>query len=110
MSTNRASLLLGAISEDQHIYLDSLHRVMGKLSTEEYLQKIDSYLLRHQVKPGLTGWAQVNGARGEMPDIQHMQTRLNYDLYYIHRWSFWLDLQIILQTIVNLFKGDVHAY
>jgi putative colanic acid biosynthesis UDP-glucose lipid carrier transferase len=39
-----------------------------------------------------------------------MQTRLNYDLYYIHRWSFWLDLQIILQTIVNLFKGDVHAY
>ena len=76
----------------------------------EYLQKIDSYLLRHQVKPGLTGWAQVNGARGEMPDIQHMQTRLNYDLYYIHRWSFWLDLQIILQTIVNLFKGDVHAY
>ena len=65
---------------------------------------------RHNVRPGITGWAQVNGARGEMPDIQHMQTRLNYDLYYIHRWSFWLDLQIILQTIVNLFKGDVHAY
>ena len=76
----------------------------------EYLQKINSYLLRHQVKPGLTGWAQVNGARGEMPDIQHMQTRLNYDLFYIHKWSFWLDLQIILQTIVNLIKGDVHAY
>jgi putative colanic acid biosynthesis UDP-glucose lipid carrier transferase len=77
---------------------------------EEFKQKIDSYLMRHLIKPGLTGWAQVNGARGEMKDIQHMQTRLNYDLYYIHRWSFLLDLQIILQTIVNMFKGDEHAY
>jgi len=76
----------------------------------EYMQKIDSYLLRHQVKPGLTGWAQVNGARGEIADTQDMQTRLNYDLFYIHRWSFWLDIQIILQTIVNIFKGDTHAY
>jgi putative colanic acid biosynthesis UDP-glucose lipid carrier transferase len=66
--------------------------------------------MRHLIKPGLTGWAQVNGARGEMKDIQHMQARLNYDLYYIHRWSFLLDLQIILQTIVNMFKGDEHAY
>ena len=109
----------------KYVYLDELPQfwsvLIGTMSVVgprphvtpqnvEYLQKIDSYLLRHQVKPGLTGWAQVNGARGEMPDIQHMQTRLNYDLYYIHRWSFWLDLQIILQTIVNLFKGDVHAY
>ena len=76
----------------------------------EYMQKIDSYLLRHQVKPGLSGWAQVNGARGEIADTQDMQTRLNYDLFYIHRWSFWLDIQIILQTIVNIFKGDTHAY
>jgi len=76
----------------------------------EYMQKIDSYLLRHQVKPGLTGWAQVNGARGEIAVTQDMQTRLNYDLFYIHRWSFWLDIQIILQTIVNIFKGDTHAY
>ncbi len=76
----------------------------------EYMQKIDSYLLRHQVKPGLSGWAQVNGARGEIADTQDMQTRLNYDLFYIHRWSFWLDIQIILQTIVNIFKGDIHAY
>ena len=65
---------------------------------------------RHQVKPGITGWAQVNGARGEIAVTQDMQTRLNYDLFYIHRWSFWLDIQIILQTIVNIFKGDTHAY
>jgi putative colanic acid biosynthesis UDP-glucose lipid carrier transferase len=76
----------------------------------EYSEKIESYLLRHQVKPGLTGWAQVNGARGETPDIEHMQTRVNYDLYYIHQWNFWLDIQIVLQTIVNVFKVDKHAY
>jgi len=77
---------------------------------EDFMQKIDSYLMRHLIRPGLTGWAQVNGARGEMSDLQHMQTRLNYDLYYIHRWTFLLDIQIILQTIVNMFKGDDHAY
>lgn len=76
----------------------------------EYSEKIESYRLRHQVKPGLTGWAQVNGARGETPDIEHMQTRVNYDLYYVHQWSFWLDIQIVLQTIVNVFKVDHHAY
>jgi putative colanic acid biosynthesis UDP-glucose lipid carrier transferase len=76
----------------------------------EYSEKIESYLLRHQVKPGLTGWAQVNGARGETPNIEHMQTRVNYDLYYIHQWNFWLDIQIVLQTILNVFKADKHAY
>jgi putative colanic acid biosynthesis UDP-glucose lipid carrier transferase len=77
---------------------------------EDYMKKIDSYLMRHLIKPGVTGWAQVNGARGEMSELQHMQTRLNYDLYYIHRWTFLLDIQIILQTLVNMFKGDDHAY
>jgi putative colanic acid biosynthesis UDP-glucose lipid carrier transferase len=77
---------------------------------EDFMQKIDSYLMRHLIKPGVTGWAQVNGARGEMSDLQQMQTRLNYDLYYIHRWTFLLDIQIILQTVVNMFKGDDHAY
>ena len=76
----------------------------------EYSEKIESYRLRHEVKPGLTGWAQVNGARGETPDIEHMQARVNYDLYYIHQWNFWLDIQIVLQTIVNVFKMDKHAY
>ena len=76
----------------------------------EYSEKIESYRLRHQVKPGLTGWAQVNGARGETPDIEHMQTRVNYDLYYVHQWNFWLDIQIVLQTILNVFKADKHAY
>ena len=65
---------------------------------------------RHDVLPGITGWAQVNGLRGETKTPGSMQSRINFDLYYIHRWSFWLDLQIIIQTVVNIFRGDQNAY
>ncbi|RZL15330.1 MAG: exopolysaccharide biosynthesis polyprenyl glycosylphosphotransferase [Pedobacter sp.] len=73
-------------------------------------QSVDRYMLRHLVKPGITGWAQVNGSRGETSAPGAMQERVNYDLYYIHRWTFWLDCQIILQTIINIIKGDENAY
>ena len=73
-------------------------------------QSVDRYMLRHLVKPGITGWAQVNGSRGETSAPGAMQKRVNYDLYYIHRWTFWLDCQIILQTLINIIKGDDHAY
>jgi putative colanic acid biosynthesis UDP-glucose lipid carrier transferase len=74
------------------------------------IQHIDRYLLRHLVKPGITGWAQVNGSRGDTKAPGAMQRRVNYDLYYIHKWTFWLDCQIILQTIINIIKGDQNAY
>ncbi|MEJ7778651.1 MAG: undecaprenyl-phosphate glucose phosphotransferase [Daejeonella sp.] len=74
------------------------------------VESVDRYLLRHLVKPGITGWAQVNGSRGETSQPGAMQRRVNYDLYYIHKWTFWLDCQIILQTIINIIKGDDHAY
>jgi putative colanic acid biosynthesis UDP-glucose lipid carrier transferase len=74
------------------------------------MQTVDNYMLRHQVLPGITGLAQVNGCRGETKTKQEMQRRVNFDLYYIHRWSFWLDLQIIIQTVVNIFRGDQNAY
>jgi putative colanic acid biosynthesis UDP-glucose lipid carrier transferase len=74
------------------------------------IESVDRYLLRHLVKPGITGWAQVNGCRGETTLPGSMQRRVNYDLYYIHRWSFWLDCQIILQTVINIIKGDQNAY
>lgn len=77
------------------------------LASAEY---IDKYLLRHLVQPGITGWAQVNGCRGETSKPGAMQRRVNYDLYYIHKWTFWLDCQIIIQTIINLIKGDDNAY
>jgi putative colanic acid biosynthesis UDP-glucose lipid carrier transferase len=76
----------------------------------ESIQTIDNYMLRHMVLPGISGLAQVNGCRGETKTTQEMQRRVNFDLYYIHRWSFWLDLQIIIQTVVNIFRGDQNAY
>lgn len=64
----------------------------------EYLSKIAKYSLRYQVKPGITGWAQINGLRGETPDIENMAERVEYDLWYIKNWSLRLDLYIILKT------------
>jgi len=74
------------------------------------MHTIENYMLRHIVTPGITGWAQVNGCRGETKAPGSMQKRVNFDLYYIHRWTFWLDCQIILQTIINLIRGDQNAY
>jgi putative colanic acid biosynthesis UDP-glucose lipid carrier transferase len=74
------------------------------------IDTVDNYMLRHMVKPGITGWAQVNGCRGETKNVSSMQKRVNYDLYYIHRWSFWFDCQVVLQTIINIFRGDQNAY
>lgn len=76
----------------------------------QVMHTVDNYMLRHIVKPGITGWAQVNGCRGETREQGSMQRRVNFDLYYIHRWTFWLDCQIILQTIINIFRGDQNAY
>ena len=72
---------------------------------EHYKELIDSYMLRHKVKPGITGWAQVNGYRGETDTLEKMQKRVEYDLYYIEHWSLGLDLKIIALT---LFKGFSH--
>jgi putative colanic acid biosynthesis UDP-glucose lipid carrier transferase len=76
----------------------------------ESMHTVENYMLRHSVLPGITGWAQVNGLRGEVKTVQDMQRRVDFDLYYIHRWTFWLDSQIILQTIINFIRGDQNAY
>ncbi len=76
----------------------------------ESMHTVENYMLRHVVKPGISGWAQVNGCRGETKIPGSMQQRVNYDLYYIHRWTFWLDIQIILQTVINFIRGDQNAY
>jgi putative colanic acid biosynthesis UDP-glucose lipid carrier transferase len=72
---------------------------------EEYRGQISSYMLRHKVKPGITGWAQVNGWRGETDTLEKMQKRVEFDLAYINNWSLWWDLKIVFLT---LFRGFVH--
>ena len=72
---------------------------------EFYKEQVDRYMLRHMVKPGITGWAQVNGFRGETDTLEKMEKRVEYDLFYIENWSLWFDLKIIFLTI---FKGFTH--
>jgi len=72
---------------------------------EQYRGQINSYMLRHKVKPGITGWAQVNGWRGETDTLDKMQKRIEHDLAYIHNWSLWWDLKIVFLTV---FKGFIH--
>ena len=76
---------------------------------KEYRQIIKAYMVRHKVKPGITGWAQVNGQRGETDTVEKMRTRVEYDLEYLRNWSLALDLKIIAATVRVLFF-DRHAY
>jgi Undecaprenyl-phosphate glucose phosphotransferase len=72
----------------------------------EYDQLIATYAIRHKMKPGITGWAQVNGFRGETPEIGMMKRRVESDLWYIEYWSLWLDIRILLVTVVRVLKPD----
>jgi putative colanic acid biosynthesis UDP-glucose lipid carrier transferase len=76
---------------------------------EEYRRLIKAYMVRHKVRPGITGWAQVNGYRGETETIDKMQARVEFDLEYLRNWSLGLDLQIIIRTI-RLMIFDRNAY
>jgi putative colanic acid biosynthesis UDP-glucose lipid carrier transferase len=73
---------------------------------EEYRKLIPGYMLRHRVKPGLTGWAQVNGWRGQTDCLEKMARRVEHDLSYIRNWSLWLDLKILLLTLIHGFRGE----
>jgi putative colanic acid biosynthesis UDP-glucose lipid carrier transferase len=66
---------------------------------------VSNYAFRHQLKPGLTGWAQVNGHRGPTPTLSEIQSRVEYDLWYIDNWSLRLDLMIMLRTVIEVTRG-----
>jgi putative colanic acid biosynthesis UDP-glucose lipid carrier transferase len=74
-----------------------------------YRDKIDVYMLRHRVKPGITGWAQIHGLRGETDTLDKMEKRVQLDLYYIRNWSFWMDIRIIIWTACKGWTGS-NAY
>ena len=78
--------------------------------TDEYANKVDKYMLRHFVKPGITGLAQVRGYRGEIEKDSDIQGRIKFDIFYIENWSFFLDMKIIVQTILNAITGEEKAY
>ena len=76
---------------------------------EEYRKKVEFYMLRHKAKPGITGWAQINGWRGETDTLDKMEKRVEFDLHYIKHWSLWFDIKIIFMTIFKGFK-NANAY
>lgn len=76
----------------------------------EYQKEVDDYLKRHIVKPGITGLAQVSGYRGEIRRKSDIKNRVRLDIFYIENWSFFLDIKIIIKTILNVFKGEEKAY
>lgn len=77
---------------------------------KDYATSIKKYMVRHYVKPGITGLAQVKGFRGEIETDEDMINRIKYDVFYIENWSIIMDLKIILQTVINIFKGEEKAY
>ncbi len=78
--------------------------------TEQYRRMLSRYMTRHAVKPGITGWAQINGCRGLADTPQRMQQRFNLDIWYIRNRSFSLDLRIIARTALSILRGDPKAY
>ena len=78
--------------------------------TTDYSKVVDDYMVRQFIKPGITGWAQINGYRGEITNPEQIKMRVNKDLWYLENWSLWLDIQILFLTIYFVFKGDENAY
>lgn len=98
---------LNVIMGDMSVVGPRPHAVKHNIET---MGKIDNYLVRHWVKPGITGLAQANGYRGETTDFNLMRKRVHFDIWYIENWSFWLDIKIIFMTAYNMIKGEPNAY
>jgi len=86
------------------------HAVLGKLKSQLFDEAVDGYFARHRVKPGITGWAQINGWRGEVDSEEKIQKRVEFDLYYIENWSVLFDLYILLKTPLALMTRNENAY
>jgi len=78
--------------------------------TEDYSASVNRYMVRQFLKPGITGWAQVNGHRGETLRLEDMQARVDHDLWYMENWTSYLDMKIIALTVYNIFKGEKNAF
>jgi putative colanic acid biosynthesis UDP-glucose lipid carrier transferase len=78
--------------------------------TDQYREIIDRYMVRQFLKPGISGWAQINGYRGETKESALMEKRVEHDIWYMENWTIWLDIKIMFFTIINVFRGEENAY
>jgi exopolysaccharide biosynthesis polyprenyl glycosylphosphotransferase len=135
MYTNDASDLIQATKNDARItrvgaflrktsldeFPQFLNVFMGNMSivgprphmlhhTEQYSSQVNHYMVRLYLKPGLTGWAQVKGYRGEIRNIELLKSRVDHDIWYMENWSLLLDVKIMFMTLYNIIKGEENAY
>jgi Undecaprenyl-phosphate glucose phosphotransferase len=101
--------LLNVLEGSMSIVGPRPHAIATQTGGRNIDELVDYYAVRHRVKPGITGWAQVHGLRGELDNIAKLRKRVDYDLEYIDKWTIWLDLEIILRTIALIIR-DKHAY
>jgi len=101
--------LLNVLKGEMSLIGPRPHALEAKAGSELYEDAVVEYAIRHKVKPGISGWAQVNGWRGETDTVDKLQGRVQHDIYYIESWSVLLELKIILRTVAAIFKGT-NAY
>ncbi len=115
------SLSLGRTLDPEQLCREFINVLLGDMSivgprphmlkhTEEYSKIINKYMVRHFIKPGITGWAQVTGFRGETRELEDMEGRVKADIWYMEHWSFLLDLYIMYKTVANVLHKDKQAY
>ena len=101
--------LFNVLKGDMSLVGPRPHAVATKAGGQLFYDVVDHYAARHRVKPGITGWAQVNGWRGETRTVDEIEKRVECDLYYIDNWSIWLDIRILAKTVLVVFR-DAKAY
>ena len=109
LSLDELPQLINVLRGDMSLVGPRPHAIAMKAGDRLYCDAVEEYLHRHRVKPGITGWAQVNGLRGEVDTLDKAHARVAHDLYYVEHWSPWLDLKILLQTVGILASPD-NAY
>ena len=102
--------LFNVLAGDLSIVGPRPHALQAKADNTLYYEAGEGYFARHRVKPGMTGWAQINGWRGETDTVEKIMQRVNHDLYYIENWSLWLDMKIVALTPFSLFAHRQNAF
>ncbi|WP_158240608.1 undecaprenyl-phosphate glucose phosphotransferase [Telmatospirillum siberiense] len=109
LSLDELPQIFNVINGDMSIVGPRPHAMKAKAGERYYEDVVKNYVARHRVKPGITGWAQVNGWRGETDNEEKILKRVEFDLYYIEHWSIWLDIKIMIKTIFVVFEKS-NAY
>jgi polysaccharide biosynthesis protein PslA len=109
LSFDELPQLLNVLRGEMSLVGPRPHAIAMRAGDQLYFEAVEDYAQRHRIKPGITGWAQVNGCRGEIDTLAKARARVDHDLYYIENWSLWLDLKTaVLTVLVLLTRQDAY--